>query len=67
MSRRERWEYPSLEWIHEIRARLERKRLRRTPSGATPVMSPEAQALVRKLHLRIVRPELVARRRRRSG
>lgn len=49
----ERWETPSLEWIHQVRRDLQRKRGKKPPR---PMPRAQAEALARKYGLRLLPP-----------
>lgn len=66
-TRKEKWEYPSLEWIHRVREEIYREERGVPLSRLVPKTSPDVLDLVRRLHLRIVRAGKAGRLRRRTG
>ncbi len=54
----EQWETPSLEWIHQVRRELQRKRGKRPPR---PMPRAQVEALAKKYGLKLTDP--VARKR----
>jgi hypothetical protein len=65
--RKEKWEHPSLEWIHEVREALvrEEKGVPLTRSRIGP--SPVAAELLARLRLKTVRASKLGRRNRRPA
>jgi hypothetical protein len=51
--RKETWEAPSLEWVHDVRRRRRKARRGRT---ARPISRAEAEALARRYGLKLARP-----------
>ena len=53
--RKEKWDYPSLEWIHRARAQIYKAEGKQPLTEITPQLSLEATALARRLKLRMIR------------
>ncbi|MBI4523377.1 MAG: hypothetical protein HY695_06140 [Deltaproteobacteria bacterium] len=65
--RTERWDYPSLEWIHRARARIYKAEKGQPLTELTPGLSEDAAALARRLKLKTIRAMELPKRRKRTG
>ncbi len=65
--RKERCDYPSLEWIHRARARIYEAEKGRPLTELTPELSENAAALARRLKLKTIRAIELPKRRKRAG
>ncbi|MGH7846556.1 MAG: hypothetical protein ACREQW_15495 [Candidatus Binatia bacterium] len=64
---KEKWNYPSLEWIHRARADIYKAEKKRSLTEIAPRLSPNAAALARCLKLKTIRAAELTKRRRRTG
>lgn len=65
--RKEKWDYESLEWIHQARAQIYEAEKRRPLTKLTPRLSPEAGAIARRLKLKMIRSAELPKRRSQTG
>ncbi len=71
MSRRrrrtEKWEHPSLEWIHEVREALYREERGVPVTRSRPGPSPVAAEMIARLRLKVLRASKLGRGNRRTA
>lgn len=65
--RKEKWDYPSLEWIHRARAQIYKAEKKQPLTEITPRPSPGAAALARRLKLKTIRATELPKRRSQTG
>lgn len=65
--RKEKWDYASLEWIHRARAQIYEAEKRRPLTKLTPRLSPGAEAIARRLKLKVIRSAELPKRRSQTG
>lgn len=65
--RKEKWDYPSLEWIHQARAQIYKAEKKQPLTEIVPRSSPGAAALARRLKLKTIRAAELPKRRRQTG
>lgn len=63
--KRERWDYASLEWIHQVRAQIYEEEKRRPLTELVPRLSRRASFIARRLKLKTIRAAKVPIRRQR--
>jgi hypothetical protein len=51
---KEKWDYASLEWIHQARAQIYEAEKRRPLTKLTPRLSPDAAGIARRLKLKMI-------------
>ena len=65
--RKEKWDYPSLEWIHRARAQIYKAEKKQPLTEIAPRLSTGAGALARRLKLKTIRASELPKRRSRTG
>ena len=65
--RTEKWEYPSLEWIHKVREALVREERGVLITRSGPGPSPVAAEMMARLRLKALRASKLGRRSRRTS
>jgi hypothetical protein len=65
--RKEKWDYPSLEWIHRARAQIYKAEKKQPLTEVTPRPSPGGTALARRLKLKTIRAAELPKRRSQTG